>query len=779
MAENIDVNVNVNTSQAQRNLDTLNKSFGAMKSALAGLALGGFITGILNAAKNTMDLAQATGFATASILGLQKAFVANGGSAEEANNAIVKLTQNIGEAAQGSSTLQSAFQQVGVSLQDLATLSEEQIFIKTIQGLAGINDSATRTALGLQLLGKSAKTIDYAGIASGAKSYITASRDTAIAIENADAAAKKLEQALQQIKDAVVIAIQPLTELASQINVNADAIQKFVKIATNIAIIVGAFSLLGKAVTLVRGGFALFVRSGKELGKTLSVLKHYWDRLTGAITVEAPKNNLFAGLAKSVGFLLKSLAGLGTVIGTVLSALFPDQVLNAFKELGQLIGLVDDESTAAANAEKDRADKAKRAAEEEAEQKRKVIAANNEMRASILRVADAYNEQISELQKTIALETRAFEVSSDQLELEKALSTVAQNNADAVKALVEQRSKLKKEQEGLIPVIDQQITKLREQLAVDQATTAAAIQGLQARRLEQEKLNDQLELTKQNLSDAQALQSLQAQLAVIGMYGEELQNNLMILNVTEELQRKLTDLEVRRLELENQRTQLGEARFAQEMAHLEALRNAAYEYANARIEGEKKILEAQKAVQENAQLGVEQAIADIAKQFEPYQMAQDAVKQGWGRVSDALDTFVETGKLKFSDLARSILADLAKMILKAMVFRAISGIAGAFGLSIPGLAKGGSAKAGEPYIVGEKGPELFVPQGNGTVIPNNQLGSKGMATGAVNAPVTNNYITNNISAIDAKSVAQLFAENRKTLLGSVKMAEREMPYMAR
>ena len=39
-----------------------------------------------------------------------------------------------------------------------------------------------------------------------------------------------------------------------------------------------------------------------------------------------------------------------------------------------------------------------------------------------------------------------------------------------------------------------------------------------------------------------------------------------------------------------------------------------------------------------------------------------------------------------------------------------------------------------------------------------------------------NYITNNIQAVDAKSVAQLFAENRKTLLGSVEMARRELPY---
>ena len=38
------------------------------------------------------------------------------------------------------------------------------------------------------------------------------------------------------------------------------------------------------------------------------------------------------------------------------------------------------------------------------------------------------------------------------------------------------------------------------------------------------------------------------------------------------------------------------------------------------------------------------------------------------------------------------------------------------------LHEGGSAKAGNSYIVGEKGPELFTPGVSGTVTPNNQLG---------------------------------------------------------
>jgi hypothetical protein len=43
---------------------------------------------------------------------------------------------------------------------------------------------------------------------------------------------------------------------------------------------------------------------------------------------------------------------------------------------------------------------------------------------------------------------------------------------------------------------------------------------------------------------------------------------------------------------------------------------------------------------------------------------------------------------------------------------------------IPGpLAKGGPASAGNVYLVGEEGPELFVPRSSGVVIPNNKLTS--------------------------------------------------------
>ena len=39
----------------------------------------------------------------------------------------------------------------------------------------------------------------------------------------------------------------------------------------------------------------------------------------------------------------------------------------------------------------------------------------------------------------------------------------------------------------------------------------------------------------------------------------------------------------------------------------------------------------------------------------------------------------------------------------------------------PGKARGGPVSAGQPYIVGEEGPELFTPGRNGSITPNNVL----------------------------------------------------------
>jgi lambda family phage tail tape measure protein len=158
-------------------------------------------------------------------------------------------------------------------------------------------------------------------------------------------------------------------------------------------------------------------------------------------------------------------------------------------------------------------------------------------------------------------------------------------------------------------------------------------------------------------------------------------------------------------------------------------------------------------------------------------------------LESALDKFVETGKLSFSDLARSIISDLIKIQLKAQATSIFSklDIGGLFGsifgggggytpgysslanAPFPKFADGGSING--PSIVGERGPELFVPKGAGTIIPNNQLGSMGGGPQVVyNGP----YIAN-MSAIDTQSATQFLAKNRQAVWSANQSAQRSLP----
>jgi hypothetical protein len=101
-----------------------------------------------------------------------------------------------------------------------------------------------------------------------------------------------------------------------------------------------------------------------------------------------------------------------------------------------------------------------------------------------------------------------------------------------------------------------------------------------------------------------------------------------------------------------------------------------------------------------------------------------------GRVLEgALLRAVRTGSLGFEDLKRvalAAMAEIASAALRAGLQAASggggkSGLAGAAAqllsalLGAPGRATGGPVSPGRPYLVGERGPELFVPTAGGRV----------------------------------------------------------------
>lgn len=181
---------------------------------------------------------------------------------------------------------------------------------------------------------------------------------------------------------------------------------------------------------------------------------------------------------------------------------------------------------------------------------------------------------------------------------------------------------------------------------------------------------------------------------------------------------------------------------------------------------------------QNAQAGQVAFMEQMMRMTTPFQMIQDANAAVMNNMFSMLDNFVNTGTLRFRDFARSVIADLVKIELKAAAMKLWSALGGFTGIassigSLFGFADGGNPPVNRPSIVGERGPELFVPKTAGTIIPNHAL------AGAGGGPVTNTYITNNINALDARSVAQLFSENRRTLLGATEQARKELPIRQR
>lgn len=78
------------------------------------------------------------------------------------------------------------------------------------------------------------------------------------------------------------------------------------------------------------------------------------------------------------------------------------------------------------------------------------------------------------------------------------------------------------------------------------------------------------------------------------------------------------------------------------------------------------------------------------------------------------------------DLLNSIANKLLDITVNMALFGTMSGTGTGGGLLGPLFrANGGSVSSGQPYIVGEKGPELFLPGRSGTIIPNHNLGGGG------------------------------------------------------
>ena len=77
------------------------------------------------------------------------------------------------------------------------------------------------------------------------------------------------------------------------------------------------------------------------------------------------------------------------------------------------------------------------------------------------------------------------------------------------------------------------------------------------------------------------------------------------------------------------------------------------------------------------------------------------------------------GTKTLGDVARSVFAEIQRSLIRFGVNAALSGL--------PGVGKffranGGPVSSGKSYMVGERGPEMFVPNAGGRIVPNSDMG---------------------------------------------------------
>ncbi len=136
-------------------------------------------------------------------------------------------------------------------------------------------------------------------------------------------------------------------------------------------------------------------------------------------------------------------------------------------------------------------------------------------------------------------------------------------------------------------------------------------------------------------------------------------------------------------------------------------------------------------------------VADVRRELDG-PLAQGVERAG-GSIERSLARALVTGRVGFEDLRRVALRALGDIAAGALrtdfssLLGGGGGLGGSLGTSIaglfggaPGRATGGPVAGGRAYMVGERGPELFVPQASGRIETNEGGRMRGAVSVTVN-----------------------------------------------
>ena len=549
--------------------------------------------------------------------------------------------------------------------------------------------------------------------------------------------------------------------------------------------ITGAVTAAGSAFAGIRVAFAEMTAAGKTIGKTIQITGWYFARffkeLFAGNPIIATVGRLILGLGarlkwltpvisavvKFFGKLGSAIAWVGAAIGSVLGV---DKLIEQFNSFGDASS---DNSKELADFRAEMADfntgldetkgSGKALAESQAEIAQKVSAARKEIQLQ----AEAYHRNVAAIKEQIQFQRDQIGISEEQLRVNEAVRDFNKSYSEEERRMQEEIAKLRAkgagatdEERGQIAELQIQMERLRasrdSDLASIRATTLALYAETQAYEVNKAAKQATMDIVAGGL-DFRTQLAQQQQLA-------DAENELVRKKL--EMQFELEKTNQQAL-LELRKKYVGQEIPAVELAALEQIRAVRQQ----ELELNGRALEEDFERRRTFLYGWTQASKDalnelsntVADQATYARNIFNTITNGF---TNSIMKFVETGKLSFKDLFKSLMTEIIKMQMNKL-FLSIFGKSGPLGNIFAGLfAEGGRIPSGQFGIVGERGPEIVTGPANvtGTDATAALMGGRG---------ATN--ITYNIQAVDAMSFKQLVARDPEFIYSVTQLGARRLP----
>lgn len=542
------------------------------------------------------------------------------------------------------------------------------------------------------------KTMQEAGNVMGAQKVILGELSTEYG-GSATAAADTYTGRMEQLKNsmgeiqenigkALLPAMKPLIELfLGQANAAQDASAKTSGLAK---FLYGLASVIKGVILVVIGIIKTVAGFGVQLAQTATVVGAFAkDVLLAFVAIKNAAKNIFAGIGQAAAgnfaaakeefdkafdisiTLENTKAALGSFQGTIdsltagASASFAEAGAafnEAFVQKGfvPVSDAIDATKRKAAGGLGDIGEKAKKTAEEIGNVTKKV----NELAANV-------GEKLADIVKTYTQRSAEL-LSAHKDRLAEINGDIAKETAEFDKQTLEGKKGYQEEVIGLF--IDQQ-NKLKE-LQDEQAAI-------------QKEMKDPNLDPEDRKKNEEKLSKVEADLKTQATLMKQYQNEFSNIEQLAADERSKTELDKAKARFLNETTE----RQAEHDAKIKDLQQKTIQ----------ELVEYQKAKDE--------IVADTVDKYE--KLAAETSK-GWQKIID--DTKLKVAEMKA--LEQQVQA--IKASIEAA--RASIGAAGGGGGAVGARADGGPVTVGEPYIVGERGPEMFIPARSGTIVPNEALG---------------------------------------------------------